>query len=266
MKAYKGFDKDLKCRGFQYEIGKEYTTDTAKLCESGFHACENPLDVLDYYNLCDSRFAEVELDATKEKDKDSKRVGKTIKIQSELKLKGFIDAAISFLFESTNDIKKSRDGAQLASSGDGAKLASSGDRAQLASAGDGAKLASSGDRAQLASAGDGAKLASSGFGAQLASAGDGAKLASSGFGAQLASAGDGAQLASAGDSSVIMIAGHGGKAKARKGSFITLAEWDIIEGMETPIHVVTRKVDGRRIKVNTWYALKNGKFIEVKDE
>lgn len=61
MKAYKGFDKDLKCRGFQYEIGKDYETDKADLCHSGFHACEFPMDVFSYYAPGESRFCEVDL-------------------------------------------------------------------------------------------------------------------------------------------------------------------------------------------------------------
>ena len=61
MKAYKGFDKDLKCRGFQYEIGKEYEEPKADLCACGFHACENPIDVFGYYHPADSRYCEVEI-------------------------------------------------------------------------------------------------------------------------------------------------------------------------------------------------------------
>ena len=61
MKSYKGFDKKLKCRGFQYEIGKEYEMDgEIKVCSRGFHACESPFDVFDYYTMIDSRFCEVE--------------------------------------------------------------------------------------------------------------------------------------------------------------------------------------------------------------
>lgn len=66
IKAYKGFNKDLQCRGFQYEIGKEYEEETANLCHAGFHACEYPLDVFGYYSPADSRFCEVELDATEQ--------------------------------------------------------------------------------------------------------------------------------------------------------------------------------------------------------
>ena len=74
MKMYKGFDKDLKCRGFQYEIGKEYHEENADLCHSGFHACENPLDVFDYYHPRNgARFCEVELeDVSEEKEPETK--------------------------------------------------------------------------------------------------------------------------------------------------------------------------------------------------
>ena len=99
MKAYKGFDKNLKCRGFQYEVGKEYETENAKLCDTGFHACENPLNTLSYYKPGDSRYCEVELDATEERGDDSKRVGKRIKIETEIGLKGLIEAGVKFVFD-----------------------------------------------------------------------------------------------------------------------------------------------------------------------
>ena len=100
MKAYKGFDKDLKCRGFQYEVGKEYETDRAKLCDRGFHACENPLHTLKYYKPTDSRYCQVELDATEETSgDDTKRVGKRIKIETEIGLKGLIEAGVKFVFD-----------------------------------------------------------------------------------------------------------------------------------------------------------------------
>ena len=99
MKAYKGFDKELKCRGFQFEIGKEYEEDSADLCEKGFHACEYPLDCFSYYKPSDSRFCEVDLDATDETEDDSKRVGKKIKIGVEIGIKGLVEAAVKFVFE-----------------------------------------------------------------------------------------------------------------------------------------------------------------------
>lgn len=100
MKAYKGFDKDLKCRGFQYEVGKEYEEGSAKLCKKGFHACENPLDTFCYYGPTDSRYCEVDVDDNGERnDADSKVCGKHIKIGAEIGLKGVINAGVRFVFD-----------------------------------------------------------------------------------------------------------------------------------------------------------------------
>ena len=146
MKAYKGFDANLKCRGFQYEVGKTYEEPEASLCNKGFHACENPLDALNYFPLINydgknNRFAEVELDATDEKTSDdSKRVGKKIEIRAELNLEGLIKAGIDFLFESNTAKKNAKEVsserlAQLAASGYGSKLAASGDCSQIGASG-----------------------------------------------------------------------------------------------------------------------------------
>ena len=99
MKCFKGFDKDLRCKGFQYEVGKEYETERAEICEEGFHACEFPFDVLRYYNPADSRFCEVELDANEQTHNDSKRVGKKIKIGAEIGLSGLVKAGVKFILE-----------------------------------------------------------------------------------------------------------------------------------------------------------------------
>ena len=100
MKAYKGFNKDLRCRDFQYEVGKEYEENHAELCECGFHACENPIDVFNYYPPANSRYCEVELDeVTDEESDDSKRCGKQIKINAEIGIKGIVDAFVKFTME-----------------------------------------------------------------------------------------------------------------------------------------------------------------------
>jgi hypothetical protein len=307
MKAYKGFDKDMKCRGFQFEQGKTYEEEEADLCEKGFHACENPLDVLSYYSLLtdgaeNNRFAEVDLEATDETHSDdTKRVGKKIKIRAELTLKGLITAAVDFVFVSSNAKNKaSGEGSQLAASGDGSRLAASGEGSRLAASGDRSQLAASGDRSQLAASGDGSRLAASGYGSQLAASGYRSQLAASGYRSQLAASGDrsqlaasgdrsqlaasgyrsqlaasgegsrlaasgeGSRLAASGDRSVVMNAGINGQAKATKGSWITLSEWENKEGELVPVYVVTKKVDGAKIKANTWYSLEKGKFKEVK--
>ena len=100
MKAYKGFDENLKCRDFQYEIGKEYEEANAKLCETGFHACENPIDVFGYYPPANSRYCEVELeDVTDESSDDSKKCGKRIHINAEIGINGIVDEFIKFTLD-----------------------------------------------------------------------------------------------------------------------------------------------------------------------
>ena len=104
MKMYKGFDKDLKCRDFQYEIGKTYEEPTAELCVKGFHACEYPLDVFGYYapgNM--SRYCEVDLDdvSDKKSNEDSKRCGRKIAVKAEIGIAGLVSAQIQYVKEHT---------------------------------------------------------------------------------------------------------------------------------------------------------------------
>jgi hypothetical protein len=98
MKAYKGFDKDLKCRGFQFEIGKEYKEKNAEICECGFHACESPLDVFRYYAPAESRFCEVDIvDNGQRQAEDSKVCGKKIKIGAEIGIPGLVKAHVEYV-------------------------------------------------------------------------------------------------------------------------------------------------------------------------
>ena len=99
---YKGMDKDMKCRGFQYEIGKEYETDRADVCECGFHACEYPLDVFNYYPPAGSRFFEVEQSGELSRSSDDSKVASTkIKIGAEVSISGLVKAAIEYTRERT---------------------------------------------------------------------------------------------------------------------------------------------------------------------
>ena len=87
MKAYKGFNRNMTCRGFQYEEGKTYDTDKAELCSSGFHACENPLDCFNYYAPGESVYHEVEIEDNGQRNTDdTKVVGKKIKIGAQLSI------------------------------------------------------------------------------------------------------------------------------------------------------------------------------------
>ena len=330
--SYKGFDKNMQCRGFQYEVGKEYEMDgEINCCNRGFHACKSPMEVWDYYDMLNSRYAEVEQSGKIDEEENSTKVcSSRIKIKAELKLADIINIGVEWLKDITSPSKVKADGAlndngdrrkqigssgysakigssgdyaqigssgysakigssgdsaQIGSSGDSAKIGSSGysakigssgDSAQIGSSGDSAKIGSSGDYAKIGSSGDYAQIGSSGYSAKIGSSGDSAKIGSSGDYAQIGSSGDYAQIDSSGDyakidstgeDSVIMCAGNSSIAKAKVGSWITLAEWKWSDEKkrDVPVCVKTEYVDGENIKADTWYQLKNGKFVEVEE-
>lgn len=241
VKAYKGFNKHMQCtlngKIFQYEIGKEYKEDKADLCHYGFHACENPLDVLSYYNNIDDKFCEVELDKIDpNRNKDSKICGKKIKIGIEIGFLGLFKAGIEWIKNKTIFTKE--DFKKLPSSYN-AKISSSDYNARIGSFSDYARIGSSGEYAQIGSSGDGTKIGSSG---------------------------NGAKIGSSGDDCVIMCAGINSSAKAKIGSWITLAEWKYSEEKQRdiPFSVVTKQVDGIEIKEDVYYTLQDGKFEESK--
>ena len=100
LKTYKAFDKDLSCRGFKYEVGKEYEeTGDIKACEKGFHACPYPLDVFGYYAPAGSRFCEVEQSGQIDDSESDKVCSSKIRIGAELDIRGLVKAAVSFVKE-----------------------------------------------------------------------------------------------------------------------------------------------------------------------
>ena len=218
--AYKGFDKDFKCRGFQYEVGKTYEMDgNIACCNRGFHACESPMEVFDYYDMLTSRFAEVEQSGKMDKEADStKTCSSRIKIKAELKLADIINLGVEWLKEITSPYKTevnntSNDGdyAKIGSSGYSAQIGSSGYSAQIGSSGDYAQIGSSGYSAQIGSSGNSAKIGSSGNNAKIGSSGDSAKIGSSGNNAQIGSSGYYAQIGSSGNSAQIGSSGNSAK-------------------------------------------------------
>mgnify|MGYP006888388267 CR=1 FL=1 len=276
--SYKGFDKNMKCRGFQYEVGKEYEMDgEIKCCDRGFHACKSPIEVWDYYDMLSSRYAEVEQSGKIDKEENSTKVcSSRIKIKAELKLADIINIGVEWLKDITSPSKVKADGVlndngdrrkQIGSSGDSAKIGSSGDSAQIGSSGDSVQIGSSGDSAKIGSSGDYAQIGSSGYSAKIGSSGYSAKIGSSGDSAKIGSSGDSAKIDSTGEDSVIMCAGNSSIAKAKVGSWITLAEWKWSDEKkrDVPVCVKTEYVDGENIKADTWYQLKNGKFVEVNE-
>ena len=197
MKAYKGFNKDMTCRGFQFEEGKAYHEDTAVLCESGFHACLDPLDCLGYYDPCDSVFHEVELDnVSEQRENDTKVVAKDIKIGSRISIKDIVKASIDFTFSSVR-----KENNTDCAFGDSSRQAASGDYSRQETTG---------------------------------------------------------------KNCVMMSAGNDGRARGKIGSWIVLTEWKS-RGNESIPTVVAKRIDGTEVKEDTWYTLKNGEFVEVKE-
>ena len=248
MKGYKGFEPGLICRGKQYAENTVFEEEEAEICSYGMHFCENPFDVLDYYGFINdtgdfNEFAEVEALEEVKTDDNRKYCTKKLKIGAKLSISKFINACVDFAIEKTStciaDNKiSSGDSAQIGSSGYSAKIGSSGDSAQIGSSGDFAQIGSSGDFVKIGSSGDSAKIGSSG---------------------------DFAQIGSSGKDCVICCAGHNSAVKAKKGSWITLAEWEYSEEKERyiPKCVKTEFVDGERIKEDTLYKLIDGEFVEV---
>jgi hypothetical protein len=288
MIAYKAFNKDWTCKGFQYEVGKTYTHEgDAKLCSAGFHVCEAPFDVLNYYPL-DSQFAQVELgEVSDEKQQDTKRVGRAITIKAALSIPALIAAQIEWTFANTKEENKSSgdystaassgysstaassgDYSTAASSGYSSTAASSGDSSKAASSGDSSTAASSGDSSTAASSGDYSTAASSGYSSTAASSGDYSTAASSGYSSTAASSGDSSKAASSGDSSTAAcdisgfacVAGIGGRVKGNAGSALSLGYRDA-DGKN---RIAVGYVGENGIEADVWYeANEKGELVKA---
>ena len=227
MKTYKGFNKNMTCRGFQYEEGKEYKTEKAVACETGFHACEYPLDCFNYYSPNDSVFHEVEQDGDISKHNDDTKVASTkIKIGAEINIAGLVKAAIEYTLKRVNPEAKSNED-YGASSATGYKGASS----------------ATGD-----------------YGASSATGNCGASSATGYKGA--AEAGDPESIAVAWGykgkakgviGSYLVLADWEGN----ENEYWTQEEWNL-KGAKMI------RVDGVNIKENTYYTMLNGEVVETK--
>ena len=149
MKLYKGFDKDLKCRDYQFEVGKEYEEEKADICNCGFHACENPLDVFGYYPPADSRYCEVDLDVNDQKSDDSKRVGKRIKINAEIGLPGLIKAGVEYIKDQVD-----WEHAKVSNTGNQSAATNTGDRSAATNTGDWSAATNTGNYSAATNTGD----------------------------------------------------------------------------------------------------------------
>ena len=222
---FKGFDKNMQCRGFQYAEGETYTYDgDVRLCKRGFHACEFPLDVLTYYPVKDgNQYRRVELaDINPSASGDSKRVGKTITVGGKLNLFGLIQAHVEVVTEK-------------AGKGEG----------------------------DAATTGDSAHAATTGYSAHAVTTGDSAHAVTTGYSANAATTGYSAQIRSSvhDPDAVAAVLGEGA-ARGVKGSWIVLTERDDYRNL---IEVRAVQVDGETVKENQYYRLSGGNLVEVND-
>lgn len=233
MKTYKGFNKDMTCRGFQYEEGKEYETDEAVCCQSGFHACEMPLDVFKYYAPSQSVYCEVEQYGDVSRgDEDTKISSTNIKIGAKIGVAGIVKAQINFIFDK---IKKSKEKAESEENIESA--------------------ATSGEESSAATSGNGSSAATSGYKSSAATSGDWSCAVTSG---------NWSCAATSGKNAIVLACGKNAKAKGVKGSYLVLTEWN--KDSTELLCAKMERVDGKKIKENILYVLQNGKFVEVKED
>ena len=243
MKAFKGFNKDLTCRGFQYEEGKEFHTEKADCCNEGFHACEYPLDCFGYYNPAESVFHEVELSGDMDRENSDTKVCATdIKIGARISIAGLVKAAIDFTMSRVNKEAKSYE-----------------------------------EHGASSATGDyGASSATGDYGASSATGNCGASSATGNCGASSATGYRGASSVS--DPTGVAVAwGHEAKAKGCLGAHLILSDWRYIgekwsDGdYKTPYDVESWElagakmvqVDGEKIKADTYYRCVDGEVVEA---
>ena len=300
MKAFKGFNKDLTCRGYQYEEGKEFHTERAECCDTGFHACEYPLDCFGYYDPAHSVFHEVELSGEMDKSGDNTKVCATdIKIGARLSIAGLVKMAIDFTMSKVNKEAGSDErhgfasatgykGASSATGDYGASSATGNCGASSATGYKGASSATGYKGASSATGNCGASSATGNCGASSATGDYGASSATGDYGASSATGNCGASSAtgykgasSVSDPTGVAVAwGHEARAKGCKGAHLILSDWKYVgarysdgdymdpydkESWElTGANMVV--VDGEKIKEDTYYRCIEGEIVEVTED
>ena len=298
--AYKAMDKNMQCRGKQYEVGKTYHEDRAACCNAGIHACENPLDVLHYYPLKDSpRFFEVECGGNVDKSgEDSKLACTELTVKGEVNFAGLEKATVNAVF---NRVK----GKEPFSSGYYSTAGTSGDFSTAGTSGDSSTAGTSGDYSTAGTSGDYSTAGTSGYASTAGTSGDHSTAGTSGYAStagtsgyastagtsgDFSTAGTSGDFSTAGTSGDVSTAGTSGdfstaaatgaccrakadgkdsiavangahsKALGAMGCYLVLTEYDDDGHM---LCAKMARVDGSTVKENVWYTLKNGEFVEA---
>ena len=223
IKAYKGFNNDMTCRKFQFEVGKEYEQKgKIEACENGFHACENPMGVFGCYPPSNSRYCEVEQSGSIDRGQD-KIASSKIRIQCEIGLSGIIQAGVKFILDKINWKDDN--------------ATSTGDQSAATNTGNFSAATNTGDRSAATNTGNQSAATNTG---------------------------DCSAAKVEGKESIAVVTGIGSKACGALGCWLVLTERGEWNGETFPIKEVKAvRVDGKTIKPNAWYKLKDGQIIET---
>ena len=286
--AYKGFDESLKCRGYQYEIGKTFEHDGAvKACESGFHACEYPLDVFSYYPPSSSRFAIVKMYGETSKDGDDTKIASAkITIETEIKLPEMINRAVDWIKNKINwsDDNTSNTGnwSVATNTGNWSAATNTGNWSVATNTGDQSAATNTGDRSAATNTGNWSVATNTGYQSAATNTGDRSAATNTGYQSAATNTGDRSAATNTGDQSaatntgnwsvaevsgrgsIAITIGHNSKSKADNGGAIVCVYRDCSGNL---MHIKASKVGENGIKANTWYTLDaNGEFVEVESD
>ena len=294
MKVYKATDKDMKCRGFQYELGKaaEVKGDV-ELCKNGLHACEMPLDVLGYYAPGDgSRYFEAELEDVSEENHsdDTKRVGKKLTLSAEIGIPGLVKAQVEYVkarcgFD--NAIKKANDEKKNHATGWSGAASATGDSGAASATGDSGAASATGESGAASATGLRGAASATGWSGAASATGDSGAASATGDSGAASATGESGAASATGLRGAASATGLSGAASATGDSGAASATGKYCVAMTTgffgrvmgdignAIVCVERRnngeiaailagiVDGETLKPGVWYTVKNGKWVEM---
>ena len=266
MLVYKGTDKDMKCRGFQFELGKEYVEGEAELCNKGFHGCEYPLDVFSYYNPANSRFFEADLDGVTDEAKgDSKRAGTKIKLRAEIGIAGIAKAAVEYIKERAESSDNQTGYCSAATNtGNCSAATNTGNCSAATNTGDCSAATNTGDCSAATNTGKWSAATNTGKWSAATNTGYRSAATNTGKWSTATNTGNCSAATVDGKESIAIVTGVDSKASGAIGCWLVLTDRGGWNGDTYPIKEVRAvKVDGETIKPGVFYKLVDGEVIEA---
>ena len=267
MIVYKGTDKEMKCRDFQFELGKEYVEEEAKLCDKCFHGFEYPLDVFAHYAPADSRFFVADLDGVtdEEAEGDSKRAGTKIKLRAEIGIAGIVKAAVEYIKEKAESSKNhTGDRSAATNTGDWSAATNTGNRSAATNTGYCSAATNTGYWSAATNTGDCSAATNTGYWSAASNTGNRSAASNTGYCSAATNTGNRSAATVDGKESIAIVTGVDSKASGAIGCWLVLTERGGWNGDAYPIKEVRAvKVDGETIKPGVFYKLENGEVVEA---